>query len=224
LNADVVARAGPCTSVFTDRRDVAWQARLMLVPTLLVSGTVGAGKSTVVMEINDVLADLKIPNAALDLDALVWQWPSTSPWNNDLLFENLATLWPNYAAHGATHLVLARVLEDRNELPRYQLAVPGATITICRLVSPEALRLERLRARMPEGLSRDWHLKRSLELEAILSAVGGEDFTVENDERAVRDVSLDVLIRAKWMTVQQAEMLRPKESGGRWRTSAPHLR
>jgi len=27
-------------------------------------------------EINDQLATLKIPDAAVDLDALVWQWPS----------------------------------------------------------------------------------------------------------------------------------------------------
>lgn len=48
------------------------------VPTLLISGTVAAGKSTVAAEISDTLAALKIPNAAVDLDALVWQWPSSS--------------------------------------------------------------------------------------------------------------------------------------------------
>jgi hypothetical protein len=53
------------------------------VPTLLITGTVGVGKSTVAAEINDALADLKIPSAAVDLDALVWQWPSTSNWNSD---------------------------------------------------------------------------------------------------------------------------------------------
>ncbi len=91
-------------------------------------------------EINDFLAALKVPNAAVDLDALVWQWPSTSAWNNDLMFENLASLWPNYRAHGAAHLILALVLEDGGELARYRAAVPGAQITICRLVAPEAVR------------------------------------------------------------------------------------
>ncbi len=62
------------------------------VPTLVLTGTVGAGKSIVAAEINDTLAGFKIPNAAIDLDALVWQWPSTSKWNNDLMFENLASL------------------------------------------------------------------------------------------------------------------------------------
>ncbi len=80
------------------------------VPTLVLTGTVGAGKSIVAAEITDVLAAFKVPNAAIDLDTLVWQWPSTSTWNNDLMFENLVSLWPSYQAHGATHLILARVL------------------------------------------------------------------------------------------------------------------
>lgn len=61
------------------------------VPTLVITGTVGSGKSIVAAEINDALAELKVPNAAVDLDTLVWQWPSTSKWNNDLMFKNLAS-------------------------------------------------------------------------------------------------------------------------------------
>lgn len=37
----------------------------------------------------DVLAAAKVSNAAVDLDALVWQWPSSSKWNSGLMFENL---------------------------------------------------------------------------------------------------------------------------------------
>jgi hypothetical protein len=173
--------------------------RKVPVPTLVLTGTVGSGKSTVAAEINDALAELKVPNAAVDLDALVWQWPSTSKWNNDLMFENLASLWPNYQAHGSTHLVLARVLEDRAELDRYRSAVPGAAITVCRLTTGESLRLGRLQERMPPGPSRDWHLARSVELEGILKNLACEDFEVENGDQPVRDVALEVLVRAGWL-------------------------
>ena len=173
------------------------------VPTLVLTGPVGSGKSTVAAEIDDVLAELKVPNAAVDLDALVWQWPSTSRWNNDLLFENLASLWPNYQAHGATHLILARVLEDRAELDCYRAAVPGAEITVCRLTTPEPLRLQRLRERMPPGPSRDWHLARTVELEGILANLVCEDFEVENGDRPVRDVALEVLVRAGWLPSEE---------------------
>jgi adenylylsulfate kinase len=170
------------------------------VPTLLITGTVGVGKSTVAMEISDVLAALESPNAAVDLDALVCQWPPTSEWNNDLMFENLASLWPNYLAHGATRLVLARVLEDRAELARYRVAVPGAEITVCRLVAPEAVRVRRLLRRMPPGPSREWHLDRTVKLESSLVRLACEEFTVENGDRPVRDVAFEVLVRAGWVT------------------------
>lgn len=129
---------------------------------LLISGTVGSGKSTITAEINDLLAEREIPNAAVDLDALVWQWPSTSPWNSDLMFENLAAMWPNYRGHGAERLVLGRVLEAPYELDRYRAVIPGAEITVCRLAAPQSLRERRLRQRMPPGPSLDWHLKRTV--------------------------------------------------------------
>lgn len=178
------------------------------VPTLVLTGTVGSGKSTVAAEIHDALAELKIPNAAIDLDALVWQWPSTSKWNNDLMFESLASLWPSYRSHGATHLILARVPEDRAELDRYRAAVPGVEITVCRLTTPEPLRLERLREPMPPRPSRDWHLARSVELEDNLANLDCEDFQVENGNRPVRDVAFDVLVRAGWLLAEDVATAR----------------
>ncbi|HVM52183.1 MAG TPA: hypothetical protein VM262_03210 [Acidimicrobiales bacterium] len=169
------------------------------VPVLLLTGTVGAGKSTLAYEINDTLSEMAVPNAAVDLDALTAQWPPTSRWNADLMFENLALLWPSYRAHGATHLVLAHVLEDGTELDRYRDAVPGADITVVRLLAPEATRAARLRRRMPPGPSREWHLARTVELEAILDAAAHEDFVVDNGDRPPRAVALEILHRAGWI-------------------------
>jgi adenylylsulfate kinase len=172
----------------------------MTVPVLLVTGTVGVGKSAVALEINETLATMGVPNAAVDLDALVWQWPPSSEWNDDLLFENLAALWPNYRAHGSTHLVLARVLESRDDLTRFREAIPGADIVVCRLVAPEGLRVARLGDRMLPGESLDWHLDRTVALEAILVDRQVEDFTVDNGDRPIRDVAVDVLVGAGWIT------------------------
>ena len=168
------------------------------VPVLLLTGTVGAGKTTIALEINDLLAEMQIPNAAIDLDALAAQWPPSSPWNADLTFENLASLWPNYQAHGVTHLVLARVLEDAADLFRYRAAIPGADITVVRLKSPESTRVTRLLERMPPGPSRDWHVERSVELEDILERAALEDFAVEN-AGTPRDVAMAILQRVGWI-------------------------
>jgi hypothetical protein len=118
------------------------------------------------------------------------------------MFENLTSLWPNYRAHGATHLILARVLEDRAELDRFRAAVPGANITVCRLIAPEAVRMERLVGRMPPGPSRDWHLSRTVELDRVLERLAFEDFTVENGGRPLREVAVEVLAGLGWMTTE----------------------
>ena len=168
------------------------------VPVLLLTGTVGSGKTTLAYEINDLLSERAVPNAAIDLDGLTAQWPPSSKWNADLMFENLALLWPNYRAHGATHLVLAHVLEDGTERDRYRAAVPGAELTVVRVVAPEALRVARLRGRMPPGPSLDWHLHRTVELEAILAGAALEDLAIENGDRPIRDVAEELVDRLGW--------------------------
>lgn len=169
----------------------------MEVPTLLVSGTVGSGKSTVAAGIGEILSQRGVSHVVLDLDLLLQLWSPTASWD-DLLFANLASLWSNYAAQGIDRLVLAHVLEDPADLERYRQAVPGAEITVCRLLATHERRINRLRSRMQPGPSLDWHLERTGELEAILVTVSAEDFTVSNDDRPVRDVALEVLRRAGW--------------------------
>jgi hypothetical protein len=53
---------------------------------------------------------------------------------------------------------------------------------------------------MPPGPSLDWHLARTIDLETILEQHGLEDFVVENGERSVRDVAIEVLVRSGWLT------------------------
>jgi len=171
----------------------------MAIPTLFLSGSCGAGKSTIVAEIYDALAGADIANASVDLDALTWKWPMDTPFNRELKFKQLAAMWPNYLAHGATRLVLAGVLQERGELVRYQAAIPGADITVCRLTAPRALRIARLRERMPAGPGLDWHLHRTVELEEILVQSRAEDFTVVNDHRSPQAVAREVLTRVGWL-------------------------
>ena len=151
------------------------------------------------MEVNHALAEREVPNAAVDLDALTWLWPPDSAFNSDLMFECLNALWPTYLRRGVAHLVLARVVEAADELDRYRSAIPGAAITVCRLVASEQTRVRRLMARIPPGPSRDWHLKRTVELESILAQRSIEHFTVDNDERPPGDVALDILERVGWL-------------------------
>lgn len=169
-----------------------------VVPLLIISGTVGAGKTSVGGEVSEILAARQVPHAFLDLDALACSWPEQGRFNEDLAFRNLASVWANFRAAGAERLVVAYVVESRDDLKKYEEAVPGAKVTVCRLVASLETREARLRAReVGSGLS--WHLNRTVELENLLRDAAVEDFCVENDGRPLEAVALEVLRKAGWL-------------------------
>lgn len=169
------------------------------VPVLAISGPVGVGKSTVLVEIHDVLASHGVPHACVERDALAYSWPPRGYFNEDAALENLAAVWANFRAAGAERLVVAGVVERAADLDGYRRAVPGARITVCRLTAAAATRAARLRGR-EVGAGLEWHLRRTEELEAILDAVRLDDFAVDNDARPVREVATEVLARAGWLS------------------------
>lgn len=169
------------------------------VPLLIISGSMGTGKTTVLSEASDLLAEAGIPHAAIDLDWLGQTYPQRGPHGQRLVFTNLAAVWSNYVEGGAERLIVARVVEDRAELAQYRAAVPGAQPIVCRLTAPLAVMHERLRIREP-GMNLDQALKRAAELDGILERAGVEDFVVDNGPgRSIGDVAREVLSRAGWL-------------------------
>src|SRR5258708_36649636 len=103
----------------------------MSVGVLLVTGPVGVGKTTVALEASDLLEAAGVPHAVIDVDALSWCYrtPVNDPFHNRLALRNLRCVWANFAAAGAARLILARVIEARDELGAFRQAVPGAQPT-----------------------------------------------------------------------------------------------
>ncbi len=169
------------------------------VPLLVISGSMGTGKTTVLSEASDLLSEAGIAHAAIDLDWLAVMHPERDPYGQRLAFANLAAVWPVYAAAGAERLIVARVVEDRADLDHYRAAVPGAQPIVCRLTAPLSLMQERLRMREP-GMFLDQALTRSAELADILDRASVEDFVVGNGPgRSVGTVTREVLSLASWL-------------------------
>lgn len=169
------------------------------VPLLIISGSLGTGKTTVLNEASDLLSEAGIAHAAIDLDCLAVMHPRRDPHGQRLAFANLAAVWPNYAAAGAERLMIARVVEERADLDHYRAAMPGAQPIVCRLTAPLSLMHERLRIR-ETGMFLEQSLARAAELDEILARAGVEDFAVDNGPgRSVGAVAREVLILAGWL-------------------------
>jgi len=166
---------------------------------LVISGSMGDGKTTVLGEASDLLSDRGIVHAAFDLDALgVVLLPE--PQSRELHYRNLATIFTNGIDAGIEHCLVAAAIESRADLNDLTRAMGTASVTTCRLIAPLDTMAARLQTR-EVGIRRQEYLERSRVLDAILDAAGVEDFRISNDGRNVTAVAEEMLVRAKWITV-----------------------
>jgi adenylylsulfate kinase len=171
---------------------------------LLVNGTVGVGKTSVAGAVGDRLRARGLPGLVIDLDGLRQAWPSPAgdPFQLELTLRNLASVSRHGVEAGARHLVLAGVLENREERARYAEALQ-MPLTVCRLRADLSVVSERLRLRHatdPDGLA--WHLRRSGELQQILDLARSDDFVLDATRVGVDDLAEQVL--ARWPAAARA--------------------
>src|SRR5690349_1238831 len=141
---------------------------------LLLIGTVGSGKTTTAAAIGDVLSGARVPHAVIDLDELRRSWPAPpgDPFQQTLELANLRAVARVYARHGADRLVLAGVVEQRDDRALYEDAV-GMPLSICRLRLALPAVHDRLdRRHQAHDAAREWHRHRAGELDAVLDAAG----------------------------------------------------
>ncbi len=176
------------------------------VPTrvLVINGTMGAGKTTTAAAVHDVWRDAGARSAYIDADALCQAAPTLDedPFNQELLFAALAAVAPLYRARGMGCVVIARVVEDAGDRDRYARAFASeaglAQVAVVRVTADESTRLERVRAREPEGYWQELGLARTVELEDTLEALDLDDAVISTDDRDRLDVARDALDAAGW--------------------------
>ena len=167
------------------------------IPVLALSGSVGVGKTSTLIEIHDILEKREVPHGCVERDALGYSWPPQGRFNERIIELNLLCVAKTFLAAGAERLVIAGVIETPNDLKVYDRSIPNAEIQVCRLTADVELRRERLRNR-EKGTGLDWHLERTVELDLILDNAGIGHFTVDNGDRPLREVASEVLARAGW--------------------------
>ena len=180
------------------RADDAQEAALPRA--LLINGTVGVGKTTVAAALSHLLVQGQVSNALIDVDALRQAWPSPPQdrFNMRLAFRNLRSVAANYVEAGATHLILAGVVETPSDRRAFETAL-GMRLIICRLLSdPAAIRDRLVRRHTGDEGALRWHLNRAHELDVILDSEAVSDYSVDATTAAPPEVAVQVARAVGW--------------------------
>lgn len=186
-----------------DPRSICFSKEL---PTrvLVVNGSIGAGKTTVAWAAFEALEGRGARAAMIDGDYLCQAKPTSGadPYNQQLLFANLAAVAPVYREAGFGYMVIARVVEDEDDRASYARAfaahgLPGEVV-IGRVTAPESLRKTRIVGRDLDPAWREWGHARTVELEATLDALSLDDVVVTNAHRSPLETAQELLGLIGW--------------------------
>jgi hypothetical protein len=166
---------------------------------LIITGTMGAGKTAVLAEASDVLTQREIVRAAIDLDALGLAHLPSAARSGGVMYDNLRSVCRNYAALGVQRILVARAIEDVAQLELCRDIVPAAHTVVCRLTASVEAMQRRVQMR-DSGISQREYVARVAKLHVLLDRARLEDFAVANENRSVNDVALEMLVKAGWIS------------------------
>lgn len=178
----------------------SWEHRKMF-DSILLNGTVGAGKSTLANAIGAREEANSRPHAVVDLDQIrrAWPAPKIDRFNHEVELRNLGDLVRNYRRAGAEHFILAGVIEDARQIPRYEDALQSSGLFVCRLVAPEATLKTRLQKRHSDTQDElTWHLGRVGELSAILDNAALDHLVLDSSRSTPEELAVTVCVAAGW--------------------------
>jgi hypothetical protein len=161
------------------------------VRALLLTGTVGVGKTVVAIEAGNQLAHAGRRPAVLDLDWLGWLSNRVGVTADELLLQNLRAVWPNFVSAGADCAVMARMVLD----PAFVAAVAeaiDAEVAVVRLAAPLPVLRERL-TRRDQSAELDEHLDLAAGFDRRAAAALPGAPAVATAGRSVAKIAAEVL-------------------------------
>lgn len=172
-----------------------------MVDAVFINGTVGVGKTSAGEALSALQAEAGHPHAFIDVDTVVRLWPSPvdDRFQHELELENIRDLATNYRKAGAHQLILAGVIEDRHEIPRYVMALGVDRMFVCRLTADAAVvdaRLARRHVNDPSGLV--WHLHRNRELAKILEHAALDNLVIDTTVLTPTQTAVAIQDAAAW--------------------------
>lgn len=177
----------------------------------LITGPAGVGKSTLCWEMSAQLAAAQVAHAVIETDELdrVFPRPGSEalkriqPGTTDVSSINLAAIWSTYRALGHSRLIMSGVMVHLDFDRRWILAaIPGAQITVIRMVASEPTLLARL-AQREIGSGAEEQAQRALRQARRVANEDAEGvFVVPTDGKAPAELAKAVLQKVGWLNIR----------------------
>lgn len=107
------------------------------VPTLLIAGPVGVGKSKIAREVSRQLWEAGLRNEEADLHPLPAEDPRPVEAGMRIAVQALGeSFWPRFRERGGERLVLAAAVQDPESLDLVRRSLPQAELTVVELHEP----------------------------------------------------------------------------------------
>ena len=167
---------------------------------LVLTGTIGAGKTSIAEAISVELHERGVRHGLLALDWLGQVYPpldSADPFNLELHLENIAAIVPNFTARGVDRYVVSATITSRAELDALRDALGRVEVIVGLVTAPDETLLARIRRR-DEGALRDDFLDRAVALGRAIASERMEDFVVDNPDGSLKNVVATALAFVGW--------------------------
>jgi hypothetical protein len=119
----------------------------------LITGPTGVGKSTIGFRFYLRCLNAGLRAGYVDLSQIGFVSPAAAgdPGNQRLRARNLAAIWRNYRAAGASHLIATGTINGQADAQRYASELPGASVSFIRLEADSAEHRLRIMSRGAGG-------------------------------------------------------------------------
>lgn len=163
---------------------------------IIITGPVGAGKTTTMWALAELLEHHDISCAAIDMDALRWFYPRQADdrFGGAVGRKHAGVLARTYSDMGISTLVLADVIETAAGKQALSEVVPGYGVTVVRL----AVDIDRLHARLLNRETQaqyEWYENRAIELTEIMERNGIGDVVIHVADETPQDVAGEIAAR-----------------------------
>ncbi|GGK96931.1 putative ATP-binding protein involved in virulence [Curtobacterium luteum] len=151
---------------------------------IFINGSYGAGKTTVLDHIGNLLAAEGRPFSLIDVDWFHRSSPVAAfdPQNQVIEARNIAAVWVNYKTAGPRQLIMSGVIANEADKHRYSEAV-ALPLRSVRLTAQRSTAEARLRARYDSSRQTElrWHVDRWEDLTQRLTAADLDEVAIATD-------------------------------------------